>query len=75
MEENGGIEISCPHKQPRQLLQLTRLLPEQCLDNIVIIREQHCWTNNKTLSIYAVTHEQIHVIKTCQGKLACVYGA
>ena len=21
MEENGGIEISCPHKQPRQLLQ------------------------------------------------------
>ena len=45
MEENGGIEISCPHKQPRQLLQLTRLLPEQCLDNIVVMLEQHCSQN------------------------------
>ena len=22
------------------------LLPEQCLNNIIIMREQHCWTNN-----------------------------
>ena len=25
---------------------VTGLLPEQCLNNIVIMREQHCWTNN-----------------------------
>ena len=25
---------------------VTRLLPEKCMNNIVIMREQHCWTNN-----------------------------
>ena len=47
---------SCTHVNISQVV--TGLLPEQYLNNVVIMREQHCWTNNIVQHCFINTVEQ-----------------
>ena len=48
---------TCTYKS-HKLLQ--GLLPEQCLNTIVVMREKHCWTNNNATALF-----QQYIVEWC----------
>ena len=49
------------------------LLPEQCLNNIVIMREQHCWTNNEDFPWLVEQGKFVLIEQPCSLLLTCLF--